>query len=186
MSKNIVHAIFEMFEATRTPRSGWQRVGLKINIENVAEHTCLTAQIAFILAVMENVKNPEKVACEALFHDNGEPRTGDQNKLNTRCINKTEGEKKAFGDFTDRLPPEAKNLLLNYFNDFEEGQSVHAIIVKDADLLQMAFQGKYYLSLGYKFAQQFTTNAEKNLQTKSAKEIFKHLEKTEFFEWCLT
>ncbi len=183
MSKDIVNAIFEMFEMTRTPRSGWQRAGLKNGIENVAEHACLAAQIAFVLAVMEGVKNPEKVACEALFHDNGESRLGDQNKLTLKYFDKTEGEKKAFGDFVDKLPSKAKELLLDYFNDFEKGKSERAIIARDADLLQLAFQARYYLSIGYKCAQSFIDCAGEGLRTKSAKDIFKYLPETEFFEW---
>jgi len=185
MYKQVTNAIFEMFEMTRTPRSGWQRAGLREGIENDAEHTCLMAQIAFILAVMEGVKNPELVACKGLFHDNGEPRTGDVNKLNLRYFKKTEGERAAFYDFTERLPEQVKERLRTYFNEFEMGTSKHAIILKDADLLQMAFQGKYYVSIGYKFAQQFIDGAGKKLQTDSAKHIFEHLGTTDFFEWCI-
>jgi putative hydrolases of HD superfamily len=185
MSKDLANAIFEMFELNRTPRSGWQRAGLRYSmVENVAEHNCFVAQIAFVLAILED-QDPGPVVCEALFHDNAEPRTGDHNKMNGRYFDKTEGERRAFKDFIARLPSSVSSSILKHFDDFEEGKSVIAKIVKDADLLQMAFQGKYYASIGYKFADQFVTSVGKKLQTKSAKIIYEQLLNTEFYEWCL-
>ena len=183
--KDMAKAIFEMFEMTRTPRSGWQRVGVRNGIENNAEHNCLTIQIAFILALMEKVDNPEKTACIAFFHDNAEPRTGDQNKINAQYFDKTEGERRAFDDFTNRLPGRIKGVLLGYMDEYKGKESVHAIIVKDADLLQMGFQAKYYLSIGFKHAQKYLDTAGEGLQTKSAKRIYKSMLETEFYEWSL-
>ncbi|MBU4536525.1 HD domain-containing protein [Patescibacteria group bacterium] len=158
---------------------------MKVGIENIAEHSCLAAQISFILAVMEGVDNPEKIACATLFHDNAESRTGDQNKLNSRYFDKSKGERRAFVDFTKRLPVPMASILINYFDDYEERNSISTSLIRDADLLQMAFQAKYYLSIGYSFAQKFIDNVEKGLKTESAKMIFEQMKETEFFEWCL-
>jgi len=184
-TKDIVNAIFEMFEMNRTPRSGWQRAGLRYSmVENNAEHTCFVTQIAFVLAILEG-QDPGPVVCEALFHDNGEPRTGDANKLNKRYFDKKAGERQAFKDFISRLPSSVSSGMQECYDDFEKGESVRAKIVKDADLLQMAFQAKFYMSIGYKFAEIFLRNVEKKLQTNSAKNIYQILLETEFYEWCL-
>jgi len=183
-NNDVAKAIFEMFEMNRTPRSGWQRAGLRHSmVENNAEHACLVTQISFILATLEGI-NPGEVVCEALFHDNAEPRTGDQNKLNARYFDKTKGERRAFQDFIRRLPPTVEKSMLNYFDDFDRGESIRAKIVKDADLLQMAFQAKFYMSIGYKYTERWLLGVEQKLNTTSAKKIYQQLLNTEFYEWC--
>ncbi|KKS29045.1 MAG: hypothetical protein UV60_C0002G0007 [Parcubacteria group bacterium GW2011_GWA2_43_11] len=183
-TKDIVNAIFEMFEMNRTPRSGWQRAGLRHGmVENDAEHTCFVTQIAFILAMLEG-QNPGPVVCEALFHDNAEPRTGDANKLNKRYFDKKAGERQAFKDFISRLPSSVSSGMQECFDDFEKGESVRAKIVKDADLLQMAFQAKFYMSIGYKFTERHLMGVGNKLHTLSAKDLYRILLETEFYEWC--
>ncbi len=182
----LVNGIFEMFSLGNVSRSGWHRAGVKSGIENVLEHTCLTAQIAYILAIMEEYQNPEKIACEALFHDNAETRMGDLNKLNTKYLSKSPGERIAFTHFISQFPSEVEKRLCRYFDDFETGYSKESILVKDADLLQMGFQAKIYLDQGHKFAQRFLDRIPEGLKTDSAKMIFAEMLNVEFFEWCLS
>ncbi len=180
--KGIVNGIFEAHDLTRVGRSGWKKIGIK-NPENIAEHAAMTAQIAYILAVLEEAKNPERIACMCLFHDNAETRIGDPNKITTKYIDKKIPEMRAFQDFSQQFPKEIKKRLGSLFLDFERGKDKESIIAKDADMLQLIFQAKYYLDIGFKIAKAFIDNTGKKLQTESAKTIFEVVRETEFTEW---
>ncbi len=180
--RDIVNGIFEMHDLTRTPRTGWQKIGVK-DPESVAEHTLLTSQIAYILAVLEKAKNPEKIACVCLFHDNSETRIGDLNRINKKYSTKERFEAKAFMHFSKQFPTEAQKKLNAFFLDFDKRHGKEYFICKDADNLQFIFQAKYYLEIGYKAAEVFIHNTAKKLHTESAKAIYQEVLKTSFIDW---
>ncbi|PLX27961.1 hypothetical protein C0583_01855 [Candidatus Parcubacteria bacterium] len=184
--RKIAVGIFEVFDLLRTPRSGWRRVGVPLAmIENVAEHDSLTVKIGIIIAILEG-EDPGLTACSLAFHDSGESRTGDPDKMFKRYFpNKKEAEKLAFSDFTDFFPGEVKEKLLSYFNRFEEQKEIIDKIGKDADLLQMIFQARYLESIGFKFAKLWYENSIPLLHTKSAKKIADVAIKIDFWQWCL-
>lgn len=180
--KNITNFIFELNGLKRQVRTGFWHVGVKTP-DTVAEHVARAAQIAYILAVMEGDANPEKTACIVLVHDNGEIRTGDQNKVSARYFSISDGESNAFNEQLKNLGEEIKEKWSGYFSEYEKRDTKEGIIAKDADWLEAAFQAKEYLDLGYRSAVDWINNIEKALETESAKKILKEMKKTEFSDW---
>jgi len=179
--KNVANFIFELNQLKRIKHNGFKLCGVK-DPDSVAEHVMRAAQIGYILAVMEGIKNPEKVAAMLLVHDNGEIRIGDHHKVAARYFNAEEAEHQAFDDQTEKLGSVGEKWK-KYFNEFEDRNTKEGIIAKDADWLEQAFQAKEYVDLGYKSAQDWIDNVGKAIETKSAKIIFKEIKKTEFTDW---
>jgi len=180
--KSIVNFIFELSQLKRIRHSGFKLNGVK-EPDSVAEHVMRAAQIGYILAVMEKLENPEKVATMVLIHDNGEARIGDQNKLSARYYNNEEAETNAFNEQLKNLDEKIESQWQTYFKEFENRNTREGIIAKDADWLETAFQAKEYIDLGFASAQDIVDNVGKALETDSAKKIFKEMEKTKFTDW---
>ncbi|MDD5071160.1 MAG: HD domain-containing protein [Patescibacteria group bacterium] len=180
--KNIVNFIFELNQLKRQRRSGFQLAGIK-NPDTVAEHVMRAAQIGYILAVMEGDANPEKVAAMILVHDNGEARIGDQNKVSARYFDNSQAEQDAFCDQVKNLGGQIEKKWKKYFSEFENRNTKEGIVAKDADWLEVAFQAKEYLDLGCPSVDNWISNVEKALETKSAKALIKEMKKTKFTDW---
>jgi len=179
--KKIVNFIFELNQLKKIKSSGWKLAGVDIPLSN-ADHTLRTAQIGYILAIMENCKNPEKVTTMLVIHENGETRIGDQNKIGAKYYNKKESEYTAFTDQSKLLGEKIENKWNNYFQEFEERNSQEGIIAKDADWLETAFQAKEYADLGYP-TQNWIDNVEKAIETDSAKKLLSKMKNTKFDDW---
>lgn len=180
--KNIVNFIFEINQLKRQKHSGWWLAGVK-NPDTVAEHALRTAQIGYILAVMDGNANPEKVVSMLVIHDNGEARIGDQNKVSARYFSNGDEEAKAFFDQIKNLGNKIEQKWQKYFEEYNNRRTKEGIIAKDADWLEQAFQAKEYVDLGYTSAQDWINNVEKALETESAKKLFKEMKKTKFTDW---
>ncbi|HRY63335.1 MAG TPA: HD domain-containing protein [Patescibacteria group bacterium] len=180
--RNTVNFIFELNQLKRQKHSGFTLVGVN-EPDSVASHVWRAAQIAYILATMENNPSPEKVATMVLIHDNGEARIGDQHKVAARYFNNSEAEATAFSEQLNNLETRIKNKWQQYFNEFENRNTPEGIIAKDADWLETAFQAKEYLDLGYPMVQNWIDNVGKAVETKSAKLIIKEMKKTGFTDW---
>ncbi|MEA1936505.1 MAG: HD domain-containing protein [Patescibacteria group bacterium] len=180
--KNIVNFIFEINQLKRQIHSGFQIVGIKYP-DTVAEHALRSAQIGYILAIMEGNSNPEKVACMLIIHDNPETRIGDQHKVAARYFSNKKAEEEVFEDQIDLLGEKIKNKWKIYFSEYENRNTEEGIIAKDADWIETAFQAKEYVDLGYERAVDWIDNVEKAVETKSAKKIIKEIRKTKFTDW---
>jgi putative hydrolase of HD superfamily len=181
-TKKIVNFIFEMSQLKRKT-SGWILAGISTtNSPSVAEHTLRTAQIGYILAVMENV-NPERVASILLIHDNIEARTGDQNKVSARYFDKKNTEELVFNEQIQGLGNIIEKKWLNYFNEFEERNTKEGIVAKDADWLETAFQAKEYSDIGFSVTQDWINNVEKALETESAKKLLAKMKQSNPTDW---
>lgn len=181
-TRKIVNFIFELNNLTREKRNGFYLAGVK-NPGTIAEHSLRTAQIAYILGVMEGNSNPEKIAAIAIIHDNGESRVGDQTKVAARYFSKKESEQHAFNEQVENLGEPIEKKWKQYYNEFENRNTPEGIIAKDADWLETAFQAKEYVELGYASAQNWIDNVEKALETNSAKELLKVMKETSFTDW---
>jgi putative hydrolase of HD superfamily len=179
--KKITNFIFELNHLKYQRHSGLQLAGAK-NLDSVAEHAWRAAQIGYILAEFEGV-NPEKVATMLVIHDNGEARTGDQNKVSARYFSTHTAEQSAFNDQLKSLTDSIAKKWKGYFNEFENRNTKEGVVAKDADWLEVAFQAKEYVDLGYKAAQDWINNVEKALETNSAKKILKEMKKSNFTDW---
>ena len=172
---NISKFFSELSMYRRAIRSGPKLAGLNFE-EQLSAHVVRAAQIAYILAYLEKA-DPEKSACLVLFHDNGELRVGDQNKVSARYFNIDKAEKKAFNEQNECLPESIKITLRSYYDQFDNRTSKEGIIAREADWLEAAIFAKEMTEIGYKGMQNWIENVKKALHTQSAKEILAYIEK---------
>ena len=72
---------------------------------------------------------------------------------------------------------------LEYFDEYENRNTKEGTIAKDADWIEMAFQAKEYVDMGYAEATDWIDNVEKAVETESAKKMIKEIKKTKFTDW---
>jgi putative hydrolase of HD superfamily len=179
--QKIANFFFELNEAKRTPRSGWSRLGIKFG-ESVAEHSCCSAQIAYIIALMEGV-DAERAAVLALFHDIGEIRTGDTNWVGRIYLDKRDTELKALAAQMESMP--LNGALSELLKEEVNRTTKEAIVAKDADILELVIQSRAYIATGCKAAQIFIDSNAPNLQTETAKRLLPLIEKTDLEDWWM-
>ncbi len=178
--KKIVNFFFELLHLKRVSRSGLTIIGIK-DIDSVAEHVFVAAQIAYILGKMEGV-NAEKAALMCLFHDNGEARIFDINLLQSIYFNeKDKAESKAFSNQIKDLP--GKEGIEELHKEFEEKKTPEALIARDADKLELAVQAKHYLERGEKDAKIWIDKVRPSLKTESSKKLLNVIENSNPNDW---
>ena len=175
--KEIVNFLFEIGMLKRTPRSGLQFLGS--GNESVAEHSFRVVMIAYALAKIDPEVDESQVLKMALVHDILESRTGDLNYVNKKYL--TVDEEKAAGDVAGELPfgDELKQLL----QEFREKRTPEALIVNDADQLELILMLKEYGDLGNRYTGDWISFALKRLHTTKAKEMADTILSTDSTEW---
>ncbi|MBE8538874.1 HD domain-containing protein [Geoglobus acetivorans] len=161
--------IFELASLKSVPRSGWLKVGIE-NPESVAEHSFLSAVIAFFLGLMEygNLDDASKCGIAALFHDSTEARTLDLHKLAKMYVDVD--TEKAFDDQMDFEEARVLRDMLERYGD----------IVHDADKLELYVQSRIY-GLRNSDAELFGRNIE--LKTSSGQSLYRMLENADPRWW---
>ena len=182
-TKSIVHYLYEAYHLKSFEHCGTKLVHVP-NPDSLAEHVLLATQIAYFLADLERADRA-KVIEMILFHDNGEVRIGDINKLQASYLtNKSIAELEAVSDQTQSLPKEMREQIRSNFQEMEDKETLEAKVVKDADLLEQVFQIKIFMMQGnYDGLELWLKNVEKNLKTKSAKKIYKEAMNTSPNQW---
>lgn len=182
--KAVTHYIYELFQLKRLRHSGFYKANV-VQPDSVAEHALLAAQIGYLIASAEGA-DADKVLKMLVFHDNPETRVGDMDKVVCRYIrNKVEIEKHGLRDQVDALPKELGTELIELFDEMEEKTTPEAIIVKDADYLEQAFQARIFQSQGNEGVQNWLDNIKKVLKTKTAQKLYTQLVKTSPNEWFI-
>jgi putative hydrolase of HD superfamily len=160
-------------------RSGFGLAGVT-QAESLGEHIFRAAQIAYVLAFLEGA-NPEKAASIVLFHDNGEFRIGDQNKISARYSNKNQAELLALTEQLNQLPSPLKDQILKLFSEFENRNTPEGVVAKDAEWLETAITAKSYVEQGHRGAQNWIDNISQALETDSAKSILEYIKTQDDF-----
>ncbi|MBI5442651.1 MAG: HD domain-containing protein [Deltaproteobacteria bacterium] len=157
--------LFEMGMLKRTPRTCWQFLGT--GEESVAEHSFRAALIAYTLARLSDGVDADRVLRMALFHDLPEARTGDLNYMNQKYVRAD--EVKAVEDLTRGLSfgPE----IQDHLSEFRAQSTPEAILVRDADQLEMLIQLKELLDLGNRNAEEWIPFSLRRLQTDLARDL---------------
>lgn len=177
--KKITRFFAEIGNLRRVRRSGFTLAGVD-SPETIAEHVVRAAQIAYILAFLEEA-NPEKTAAMVLFHDNGEIRVGDQHKVASRYFDISEAERKAFEEQMANLPGELQKRIISLRTEHEKRQTKEGIVARDADWLETAIEAKEYEEQGFKIMRKWMANVKKALETESAKKLLEYIEKEKDF-----
>lgn len=180
--KKAVNFIFELDQLAKKNNADWSLLGIDRS-NSMSDHILRAAQVSYILAILENSENPERAVMMTLFHDNGKTRIGDQNKVTAKYMFKKEAEELAFADQIEGIDKGLEEKLLAYAKEFGEKGTKEAIIAKDANWLEQAFQAKELYDLGNTGAMVWINNIEKALQTNTAKALIKELKKTQFTDW---
>ncbi|ASJ17322.1 oxetanocin [Thermococcus chitonophagus] len=121
------------------PRMGWLLKGVP-NPESIADHSYMVAFITLLLA--EDLKKKgvridvEKALKMAILHDVAEAVVTDLPLPAQRYLEKESAELSAFND----LLPE----FYSIFNEYREGSSLEAQLVKFADKVEMLVQAHMY------------------------------------------
>jgi putative hydrolases of HD superfamily len=174
-NKKIIEFLFEMGDLKRVKRSGWWHCKIK-DPESVAEHSFRTAIIAFALAKLEKFDSPEKISFLALIHDLPESRLTDLHKVSASYIeNKNEIEAKI-------LSEQEKKLGFSFPKFTPEEKA----LIKDADLLEMAFMAREYLESGYANAQILFSEAGKKLKYGASKSLYFSLKTSKSTDWWVS
>lgn len=175
--RNIVHFFFELGMLKKTPRTGFQFLGS--GGESVADHSFRTAVIGYTLARLSPGVDPHKVVCMCLFHDIPEARTGDLNYVNKQYV--SSGEREAVSDLSRRLPfgDEYRALL----DEYRSESSREALLVHDADQLDLILSLKEQHDLGNFYARKWIRFALKRLKTDLAESLAAEILETDSSDW---
>jgi putative hydrolase of HD superfamily len=161
----IANFLFEMGMLKRTPRTGWQFLGS--GEESVAEHVFRATMIAYVLARLSGEADADRVVRMALFHDLSESRTGDLNYMNQKYVQADEA--RATRDMVQGLPfgEEIEALAA----EFRAQATAEAVLVKDADNLEMLLQLKEHQDVGNRNAEEWIPFTLRRLKTDAARDL---------------
>lgn len=173
----MINFLFEVGMLKKTPRTGYQFLGS--GGESVADHSFRTAIIGHVLSLHEPGADPYKTILMCLFHDLHEARTGDHNYVNKRYVDID--EVKAIKDLAGHIPfgEEIKSIT----SEFNRGESLEAMISRDADQLDLILELKEQKDLGNKYAEDWLYYAIQRLATKRAREMAQEILKTDSTDW---
>lgn len=180
--ENIKKFLSEIQVLKRVKHEGMRFAGVE-NPDSIAEHSAISAQIAYLLGQLEGA-DAEKCALINLFHDNEEIRIGDHHKIASRYLNTNEAEIKAEKEHYSNLPLEMAKELFGLQEEKRKRNTKEGIIAQDADWLEVALKAKVYLERGYKGCQVWIDRVEEALETESAKRILAEIKKEPDFINC--
>lgn len=179
--KKITHLLFELAILKREKHCGFMLAGVR-ELDSLADHTVRSALIGYILAEMEGA-NAEKVATMLLIHDLPECRVRDHHKVSSRYLDTSKAENKAFQDQLKCLPKNIREKWIKLYDEIHTRSTKEGIIAKDADWLETAISAREFIAQGFNGLQNWIDNVRQALQTESARQILKEIEKQETYEW---
>jgi 5'-deoxynucleotidase YfbR-like HD superfamily hydrolase len=177
--KKIADFLFEGQILKELPRSGYHFLGS--GKENVAEHSFMTALIAFTISRIEPGIDKEKIISMALLHDLGEARTGDLNYVQQKYV-KTK-DKKVLTDLTSGLT--FGKDIAKLINEFNECRTREARLANDADQLSFILELKKLQDTGAKSPEKWIDIVMKRLQTDTGRKIAQSILSTGWDNWWL-
>ncbi|MEW5896843.1 MAG: HD domain-containing protein [Nanoarchaeota archaeon] len=179
-TNKLANFLFELGTLKHVKRSGWWLINVK-DPENVAEHSFRAGVIGYFLARLEKA-DVNKVTMMCLFNDLHEARINDLHKVGQRYIDFRVAETEVQKEQAAELG-EAGKEMFSLHQEFQEQKTKEAIVARDADLLENAFQAKEYLEIGYRDAQNWIDNIKKVIKTEYAKKLLEEIEQTSSNDW---
>lgn len=144
----LIDFIAESGKLKRLPRTGWVESGVP-DPESVADHSFRVALITLVLADRRGL-DPLKAVRMALLHDLAEAETGDLTPKQKEAD--PEGAKRAeetaMEKLLTKLPVDIRRLYTDAWREFSEASSEEALLVRDADKLDMVIQASEYEKAG--------------------------------------
>jgi putative hydrolase of HD superfamily len=149
-------------ELKNLKRKGWIRHGIS-EPESVADHAFRVAFMAMILGDIMKLDS-YKLLKMAIIHDLAEIKAGDITPFDSITISeKRRMEKEGLSELLRDVPN--LKVYLDLWIEYEEQKSKEAIILKNIDKLEMAFQAKeYQMTLPEKDLSEFIFEAEEFIE----------------------
>lgn len=160
--------IFETGVLKRAKRTGWWFVGHN-DPESIAEHSFRTGIVGTILAAMEGA-DPARVALMGLLHDTQETRVTDIPHIGRRYLDAADNEA-ITADQIAAAPQAVRAMVQSAVDEFEAGESLEAIVAKDADKLECLVQAVEYREQGFQNVQPWIDSSLASLKTESARRL---------------
>jgi putative hydrolase of HD superfamily len=177
--KALVDFLFEAGFLKRLARSGYPYLGS--GDESVADHTCRTLYIAYVLGQLSDGIDMGRLLKMCLFHDFPEARTGDLNYVNKKYV--ASNEEKVLSELSDRLPfGEEIAALVREFND---KRTPEALLANDADQLDLLFHVKEQADRGNQQTGPWIEYAYQRLATEPARQLGRLAMETDSTDWWL-
>lgn len=175
---NIASFLFELGLLNNFKRSGFDFLGT--GSQNISSHSFRTAVISYILAKLLDA-DISKAVIMALFHDIPESRTGDINYFQKNYVAKEES--RAVKDIINGLPLISE--LEQFIEEFNNKQTKEAIIVSDADTIELIITLKEELDKGNKQAELWINDAINRLKLEESKAIIKEAISVNSYDWWM-
>ncbi len=172
----IANLLFEARILKEIPRSGYHFLGA--GRESVAEHSFLTAFIAYVMTEMEPEADKLKLISMCLVHDLPEARTGDLNYVNKLYAKADEGH--AVEKATENIP--FGSSLKRLVQDFNE-ESFEADLAHDADQLAFIIDLKALSDIGYDPPKGWLPAVAERLKTETGKNLYEKILETRWDAW---
>ncbi len=174
--------------AFRWVRRTWEQF-FSTRAASNAEHSYRVMWTALVIAKMEKQAgqevDEEKILKMAMLHDLPESRTGDVNYMSRQYT--TRNEDRAVADIFKETS--VKKEFAALWKEFAQHKSLEAKIVKDADNLDVDLELAEMKAEGHTMSDQFKPhrklNYEHKLHTKSAKELWEQIQKSNPYDWHL-
>jgi putative hydrolase of HD superfamily len=157
--------IFEAGMLKRAKRTGWWIAGVG-EPESIAEHSFRTAIIGAVLAGMEDA-DPARVTLLCLLHDTQETRIGDIPHIGRRYLTAADNET-VTADQVSSCPPAVADAIESAVAEYEAGETLEAIVARDADKLECLVQAVEYRHQGTDTVQPWIDSSRASLKTAAA------------------
>ncbi len=157
--------IFEAGVLKRAARTGWWFAGVK-QPESIAEHSFRTALIGMMLAVMEGA-DPGRVSMLCVLHDTQETRTTDIPHIAKRYLTAAPNTAVTADQVAD-CPPAVADVINAAVAEYEAGETLEAVVARDADKLECLVQAVEYRHQGVADVQRWIDSSRATLTTSSA------------------
>nr|WTA69442.1 HD domain-containing protein [Micromonospora sp. NBC_00855] len=157
--------IFEAGVLKRAARTGWWFAGVK-QPESIAEHSFRTALIGMMLAAMEGA-DPARVSMLCTLHDTQETRITDIPHIAKRYLTAVPNTA-VTADQVGACPPAVADVITAAVAEYEAGETLEAVVARDADKLECLVQAVEYRHQGIDNVQRWIDSSRAALKTASA------------------
>ncbi len=157
--------IFEAGVLKRAARTGWWFAGVE-HPESIAGHSFRTALIGMMLAAMEGA-DPARVSMLCVLHDTQETRITDIPHIAKRYLTAVPNTA-VTADQVAACPPAVSNVITDAVAEYEAGETLEAVVARDADKLECLVQAVEYSHQGIGNVQRWIDSSRAALKTASA------------------
>jgi putative hydrolase of HD superfamily len=175
--------IFETGVLKRAARTGWWFAGIK-DPESIAEHSFRTAIIGMMLAVMEGA-DPARVSMMCLLHDTQETRITDIPHIARRYVTAAPNAE-ITADQVAGCPPAVADAIKAAIAEYEAGETIEAVVARDADKLECLVQAVEYRHQGTNSVQRWIDSSRAAFKTTSAHRLADAAEQGQPLTWLNT